>query len=140
MKKVFLAAAAVIITILLLSFSFVACKSNNTTATTAAVTPGGGATTIADSVVTAQIINIAAQSTGYPWTLVLVIESTSNVGTLLNPVADSIGGIVTVVTYQDMSTFNVNDTITARITIAANANGSLGINLYMYNAALQSNP
>jgi hypothetical protein len=140
MKKVFLAATAVMITILLLSFSFVACKSNNTTATTAAVTPGGGATTIADSVVTAQIINIAAQSTGYPWTLVLVIESTSNVGTLLNPVADSIGDMVTVVTDQDMSTFNVNDTITARITIAANANGASGINLYMYDAALQSSP
>ncbi len=139
MRKLFPAAAAVMIMILLLSFSVVACKSNNTTTTTAAVTTGG-ATTIADSIVTAQIINIAAQSTGYPWTLVLVIESASNVGTLLNPVADSIGGMVTVVTDQDMSTFNVNDTITANITIAANANGSLGINLYMYNAALQSSP
>ncbi|MGP8078934.1 MAG: hypothetical protein ACLPVI_00275 [Dehalococcoidales bacterium] len=140
MRKLF-PAAAVLLMILLLSFSVVACKSNNTTTntTTAAVTTGG-ATTIADSIVTAQIINIAAQSTGYPWTLVLVIESASNVGTLLNPVADSIGGMVTVVTDQDMSTFNVNDTITANITIAANANGSLGINLYMYNAALQSSP
>ena len=121
---------------LILSLSFVAC--NSSLKTTAVVTsPDNGATTVADSIVTAQIISITAQSTGYPWTLVLVIESTSNVGTLLNPVAYSLGDMVTVVTDQDMSKFKNNDTVTANITINGNVNASGGIGLYMYNVALQ---
>ena len=136
MKKVILAAATAMT--LILSLSVVGCKGNNTTATTATVSLGE--TTTADSIVTAQIISITAQSTGYPWMVGLLIESTSNVGTLLNPVEYSVGDAVAVVTNQDMSTFNENDTITAKITIAADTNASGGINLYMYNVALQSSP
>jgi hypothetical protein len=70
----------------------------------------------------------------------LLIESTNSVGTLLNPVEYSVGDAVAVLTNQDMSTFNENDTITAKITIATNTNASGGISLFMYSVALQSSP
>jgi hypothetical protein len=136
MKKVILAAATAMT--LILSLSVVGCNDNNSTATTAAGSPGE--TTIADSIVTAQIISITAQSTGYPWMVGLLIESTNSVGTLLNPVEYSVGDAVAVLTNQDMSTFNENDTITAKITIATNTNASGGISLFMYSVALQSSP
>jgi hypothetical protein len=116
MKKVFLAAAA--LTILMLMLSAAACKNSSaTTPATSATTisPGNGEVINSDSVDTVQIIIITTQTTGYPWLLQVVIESTASVGTLPNPVALSVGDIVNVVTDQDMSTFNVNDVVTAKI-------------------------
>ena len=98
MKKVFLTAAAV--TILTLILSAAACKSNTTTtnATSTVISPGNGAVINSDSVDTVKIVSISAQTIGYPWLLDVVIDSTSNVGTLPNPVATRVGNTVTLVT------------------------------------------
>ena len=140
MKRVFLAAAALIV--LLLPLSAAACKSDGTTTIVSATTisPGNGEVVNSDSIDTVQIIGITAQTTGYPWLLQVVIESTAAVGTLPNPVALSVGDIVTVVTDQDMSTFNVNDIVTAKIKFGGDVNIPGGIRLYMYKAALQVGP
>ena len=134
MRKRFLVATVVVM--LVLTMSSVACQiNNNTTKTSTAVVPGRGAVIDSDSSITAQIQSITAQSTGYPWRLNVLIQSTSDVGTLPNPVANSAGKVVTVVTDQDMTAYKVNDTITAKIKYAGDVNTPGGINLYMYNIA-----
>jgi hypothetical protein len=140
MKKVFFAAAA--LTIIALMLSSAACKSSGTTATSTstAISPGKGEVINSDSIDTVQIVDINAQSTGYPWQLDVVIESTSSVGALFNPVALNVGDVVSVVTDQDMSKFNANDVVTAKIKYTGDVNIPGGIRLYMYNVALQANP
>jgi ABC-type oligopeptide transport system substrate-binding subunit len=137
MKKVFLAAAALIVLTVMLSTA--ACKSSTTTSTVTStvISPGNGAVINSDSVDTVKIVSISAQTTGYPWLLDVVIDSTSNVGTLPNPVATSVGNTVTVVTDQDMSKYKVNDIITAKIKYAGDVNIPGGIRLYLYSAASQ---
>jgi ABC-type oligopeptide transport system substrate-binding subunit len=137
MKKVFLAAAALIVLTVMLSIA--ACKSSTTTSTVTStvISPGNGAVINSDSVDTVKIVSISAQTIGYPWLLDVVIDSTSNVGTLPNPVATSVGNTVTVVTDQDMSKYKVNDIITAKIKYAGDVNIPGGIRLYLYSAASQ---
>jgi len=139
MKKVFPVVAAVVM--LMLTTATTACKSNNTTTTTStAALLGRGAVINSDSIVIAQIQNITAQSTGYPWKITVLIQSTSNVGTLPNPVANSAGKMVTVITDQDVTTYKVNDTITAKIKYTGDVNTPGGISMYMYNIALEVKP
>jgi ABC-type Fe3+-hydroxamate transport system substrate-binding protein len=140
MKKVLLAAAALIILMLMLSVA--ACKSSSTapTTTATAITPGNGEVINSDSIDTVQIVDINAQSTGFPWQLDVVIESTGSVGTLFNPVALNVGDVVSVVTDQDMSTFNANDVVTAKIKYTGDVNIPGGIRLYLYNVAPQMSP
>jgi hypothetical protein len=140
MKKVFLTAAALIVLTLILSAT--ACKnsSTTTTATSPVISPGNGEVINSDSVDTVQIVDINPQSTGYPWQLDVVIESTSSVGTLFNPVALNVGDVVSVVTDQDMSTFNADDVVTAKIKYTGDVNIPGGIRLYIYDAAQQVSP
>ena len=140
MKKILLAAVA--LTILMLVLSAAACKSGTTapTATSAAITPGNGAVINSDSIDTVQIVDINPQSTGYPWQLDVVIESTASIGALFNPVALNVGDVVSVVTDQDMSAFNANDVVTAKIKYAGDVNIPGGIRLYLYNVAPQVSP
>ena len=127
---------AAAVAMLMLTMSSVACKiNNNTTKTSTSVVPGRGAVINSDSSVTAQIQSITAQFTGYPWKLNVLIQSTSDVGTLPNPVANSAGNVVTVVTDQDITAYKVNDAITAKIKYAGDVNTPGGINPYMYNIA-----
>jgi hypothetical protein len=116
-----------------------ACTSSTTTTPTT-TRPGSVAVINSDSIVTAQIQSITAQSTGYPWKMNVLIQSTTNVGDLTNPVSDSIGKVVTVVTDQDMSAYEVNDVVTAKIKYVGDVDIPAGISLYMYNVALQTTP
>ena len=140
MKKVLSAAAA--LTILMLVLSAASCKSSATTqtATSTVISPGNGAVINSDSIDTVQIVDINAQSTGHPWQLDVVIESTAGVGTLFNPVALNVGDVVSVVADQDMSTFSANDVVTAKIKYTGDVNIPGGIRLYMYNVALPVSP
>ncbi len=140
MKKVLTAAAALIILMLILSV--VACKSSTTaaTATSTAISPVKGEVINSDSIDTVQIVDINAQSTGYPWQLDVVIESTAGVGALFNPVALNVGDVVSVVTDEDMSKFSPNDVVTAKIKYTGDVNIPGGIRLYLYNVALQVSP
>ena len=135
MKKVFLAGAA--LTILMLMLFASACKnsSTTTTATSPVISPGNGEVINSDSIDTVQIVDVTAQSTGYPWQLDVVIDSTGNVGILFNPVALNVGDVVSVVTDQDMSMFNANDIVKAKIKYTGDVNIQGGIRLYLYNVA-----
>jgi len=140
MKKVFLAGAA--LTILMLMLFASACKnsSTTTTATSPVISPGNGEVINSDSIDTVQIVDVNAQSTGYPWQLDVVIDSTGNVGILFNPVALNVGDVVSVVTDQDMSMFNANDIVKAKIKYTGDVNIQGGIRLYLYNVAPQVSP
>jgi hypothetical protein len=52
----------------------------------------------------------------------------------------NVGDVVSVVTDQDMSTFNPHDVVTANIKYTGDVNTSGGISLYIYNVALQVSP
>ena len=140
MKKVFLAGAA--LTILMLMLFASACKnsSTTTTATSPVISPGNGEVINSDSIDTVQIVDVNARSTGYPWQLDVVIDSTGNVGILFNPVALNVGDVVSVVTDQDMSMFNANDIVKAKIKYTGDVNIQGGIRLYLYNVAPQVSP
>ena len=101
--------------------------------------PGGGAIINSDSVVTAQIQAINKQTSGYPWQLDVLIQSSVDVGTLPNPTKDSIGKVISVKTDQNMTSFKTNDVITARVKYVGDV-PLPGITLYIYNIAPLAKP
>ena len=96
--------------------------------------PGGGAIINSDSVVTAKIQAIRAQTSGYPWELDVLIKNSVDVGTLPNPTKDSVGKVITVKTDQDVSAYKVNDVVTARVKYVGDV-PKPGITLYIYDIA-----
>ena len=129
-----------VITIVLTMFSLIVigagCKGSATTTTTTAK-PGSGAVVNSDSIVTATIQNITKQSTGYPWKMDVLIQSTIDVNNLPNPVKDSVGSVVTVFTDENMTSFKVGDVVTGQIKYGGDVNIPAGISLYMYTIALE---
>jgi hypothetical protein len=123
----------IIVLSLVLMTTMIAC--NNTTTTQPPVKPGGGAVINSDSVVTVKIQSISKQTTGYPWKLEVLIQNSQDVGTLSNPVKDSLNKVVNVVTDQEMTSFKPNDVVTAKIKYVGDVNIASGISLYMYNIA-----
>jgi hypothetical protein len=118
-----------------------ACKSRTpTTATTTTSSPIGGALVNSDSIVTAKIQTIQKQTTGYPWTVNVLIQSSVDVDSLVNPTKDSVGKVITVKTDQDMTSFKTGDVVTAKVKYTGDVNTPGGVNLYMYNIALQVYP
>jgi hypothetical protein len=120
---------------IILTMTVGACQSTTTTPTPGK--PGGGAVINSDSIVTAKIQDITKQSTGYPWKLDVLIQNTENVGTLTNPVKESVGKVVIVVTDQDMTSYKVNDLVTAKIKNVGDVNTPGGISLYIYNIVVK---
>jgi hypothetical protein len=134
-KKGFLAlATGLAITVIL---TVAACSSSASPPTTAP--PSGGAVINSDSVVTAQIRSIHRQSSGYPWAVDVLIQSSVDVDTLPNPTKDSVGKTITVQTDQDMTSYKAGDVITARIKYTGDV-PKPGITLYMYDIAPEIRP
>ena len=106
MKRIIL---GILTLILVLAATAVACKT--TTPTPTLGRPVGGAVINSDSVITAKIQSISKQSTGDPWKLDVLIQDSQDVGTLPNPVKDSVNKVITVVTDQDMTAFKNNDVV-----------------------------
>jgi|WetSurMetagenome_2_1015567.scaffolds.fasta_scaffold406946_2 hypothetical protein len=102
--------------------------------TTASPVPGGpgGAVINSDSIVTAKIQAIRPQTSGYPWDLDILVQTSTDVGSLPNPTKDSVGKVITVKTDQDMTSFKVNDNISARVKYVGDV-PKPGITLYIYN-------
>ena len=126
--------AAAIATLLIFALVAGACKSAATPTTTTTISaPGGGALVNSDSNVTARIQSISYQSSGYPWKLDVLIQSTQDVGTLVNTVKDSVGKVVTVFSDQAMTSFKVGDVVTARIIYSGDVNIPGGVRLYLYD-------
>lgn len=131
MKGIFLVVLALI---LALATTTMACK--NATPTPTPGKPGSGAVINSDSVVTLKIQSISKQSTGYPWKLDVLVQDSQDVGTLPNPVKDSVNKVITVVTDQDMTAFKTNDVVKAKIKYVGDVNIASGISLHLYNVAL----
>jgi hypothetical protein len=115
-----------------------ACRSGGTPTTTVSG-PGGGAIVNSDSVVTAKIQAIRKTATGYPWELDVLIQTSTDVDKLPNPVKDSVGKVVTVKTDQDVASYTAGETVTARIKYVGDV-PKPGITLYIYNVALETHP
>lgn len=115
------------------------CKSGttNTTATTTAVSPNpiGGALVNSDSIVKVKIETFEKQASGYAWTLTVLVESSTDVGTLPNPVKDSVGKVITVKTDEDLTLFKAGDVVNARIKYVGDVNTPGGIGLLIYDIA-----
>ena len=140
MKKILFVMAAVLGMFVLIVVG-TGCASSSTTPTAMTTTstskPISGEVVNSDSIVTSMIESITKQSTGYPWKLDVLIQSTTDVSNLPNPVKDSVGSVVTVYTDQDISAYKVNDVVTAHIKYVGDVNIPSGISLYMYTIALR---
>jgi len=125
--------------LLIAGLALTACKStipaSDNINSPAPVPPGPVRGTVinSDSFVTVKIMNITAASAGYPWTLEVLVQNTTDVNNLPNPVKDSVGKVVTVVTDQDMTYFKVNNVVPAEIKLIGDVNTPGGIRLYLYN-------
>jgi hypothetical protein len=102
--------------------------------------PGSGAVVNSDSVVTVKIQSITKQTEGYPWKLDVLIEYTQSVDNLPNPVVNSVGEVVTVMTDEDMASYKVNDVVLGRIKYVGDVNIPGGIRLYIYNITPEIHP
>ena len=63
-----------------------------------------------------------------------MLQTSTDVDSLPNPTKDSVGKVITVKTDQDMTSFNVNDIISARVKYVGDV-PKPGITLYVYNIA-----
>jgi hypothetical protein len=142
LNKSKLLATTLSLSLVITGISAAACKSTTPAANTSTenpapvpARPGSGAVVNSNSLVTVQIQNITRQATGYPWKLEVLIQNTTDVPGALNPVKDSVGKVVSVVTDQDMTYFNVNNVVPAAIKLVGDVNIPGGIQLYLYNIA-----
>jgi hypothetical protein len=140
-KKITLRALFLTTIFMLAASVFTGCSSQSipTTPQSSPGVPGGGAIVNSDSIITAKIQAIRPQTTGYPWELDILILDSVSVGSLPNPTKDSIGKVVTVKTDQDIFSFKVNDSVTAKVKYVGDV-PKPGITLYVYNIALLEPP
>jgi hypothetical protein len=113
----------------------VGCSSSTPTTTT--TTPGGprtGEVINSDSIITATIKAIRQESTGYPWEIDILVNTSASVGDLPNPTKDSIGKIIMVKTDENMAKFKIGDNINARVKYTGDVPRP-GITLYLYSVA-----
>lgn len=98
------------------------------------VKPGGvGATVIqSDSIVTGEIRAIRPQSTGYPWEVDVLVQSSEKVGDLPNPTADKVGQVITARTDEDLGSLKTGQKITANVKYVGDV-PKPGISLYIYS-------
>jgi hypothetical protein len=122
--------------IITLVITLSACTS--APAPTPTPSPGEGGTVVrSDSIITGEIRAIRQQPTGYPWEINVLIQSSDSVDNLTNPTSDKVGQVVTAKTDEDLSSFNIGETIKARIKYIGDV-PEPGIPLYIYNIAVTS--
>ena len=135
-----------ILTIMLVTLN--ACSSPESSATGSSVpgTPisqsprpgGGGAVINSDSIITAKIVAIRQQTTGYPWEMDILVQTSVDVGNLPNPTKDKIGQVITVKTDEKLDSFKAGQQISARVKYVGDV-PLPGITLYIYNIQSTSN-
>ena len=119
-------AAAVILSLLTAG----ACSKSNTPSPTPA--PGGGAVVQSDSIVSGEIRAIRRQTTGYPWEVDVLVQSSDSVGSLPNPTKDKVGQVITAKADEDLASFKVGQTIDGRVKYVGDV-PQPGISLYIYD-------
>ena len=107
-----------------------ACSRSNNPSPTPA--PGGGAVVQSDSIVTVEIRAIRAQTTGYPWEVDVLVQTSDSVGSLPNPTKDKVGQVITAKADEDLASFKVGQTVNARVKYVGDV-PLPGISLYIYD-------
>jgi hypothetical protein len=97
--------------------------------------PGGDAVVLSDSIISGEIKAIRKQTTGYPWEMDILVQSSDNVDSLPNPTKD-VGQVITTKTDEDLSSFKVNQMITARVKYVGDVPRP-GISLYIYDIKIK---
>ncbi len=135
-KLILLVAACAVVMLLTVPVGCSSPASPTPTPTASVPSPGGagGAVINSDSIVTAQIQAIRKQTTGYPWEVDILVQSSVDVGNLPNPTKDSISKVITVKTDQDMTAYKTGQSITAKVKYVGDVPRP-GITLYLYNIA-----
>jgi hypothetical protein len=132
-------AAGIFTVVIIAAFLLAGCSGKTTTnppptgsTSTTGTIPSGGAVINSDSIITGEIKALRAQTTGYPWQIDVLVESSANVDNLPNPTIDKIGQVITFKTDQDLSAFKAGQAITAKVEYVGDV-PLPGISLYIYN-------
>jgi hypothetical protein len=109
----------------------IACSGKSNPGQTPTPPPGGGAIVQSDSIITAEIKAIR-QTTGYPWEVDVLVQSSDSVGDLPNPTKDKVGQVITAKADENLSSFKVGQIITGNVKYVGDV-PKPGISLYIYN-------
>jgi hypothetical protein len=93
---------------------------------------GGGAIVQSDSIISGEVKNIRKQTSGYPWEVDVLINSSEDVDSLANPTRDKLGQVITAKADEDLSSFEINQLITAKVKYVGDV-PLPGITLYIYD-------
>ncbi len=118
--------------IMLVALAGFECSGGSNPTESPSFSPRGTVAAQTDSIVYGRIMDIREKTTGYPWEVDVLIESSQNVDNLTNPTKDKLGEVVTVKADQDLSLYKNSQEIDARIKYAEDA-GQPGASFYMYD-------
>jgi len=100
---------------------------------------GGGAVVRSDSIITGEIRAIRQQTTGYPWEVDVLVQSSVSVDSLPNPTMDKVGQVITAKTDEDVSSLKAGQMITTRVKYVGDL-PQPGISLYIYTIEVTPSP
>jgi hypothetical protein len=130
----------IVAVVILSGLIFPACSSSSSSNTTDTPSTEVGKTVVrSDCIINGEIKSISKQTTGYPWKLDVLINSSTNVDDLPNPTIDKVGKVVTMVTDVDLTSIKELQTVTAHVKYAGDI-PQPGISLYIYDVGTLSNP
>ena len=110
--------------------TFVSCTKTSTISTTT-LAPLGGSLVQSDSIITGDIQAIKSMATGYPWEIDVLVKSSQDVDTLVNPTSDKVGQIVQFRTDENTEGLKVGQSITAHVKLTGDV--IVGTTLYIYD-------
>ncbi len=102
------------------------------TAKAATTTPGGSLVVNSQATITATIIEIESNPTGYPWRIEMQLISAQDVDNLPNPVKTQAGLAVIAYTDQNVDALREGQSISAHVKLTGDV-PKPGITLYIYD-------
>jgi len=122
------------ISLSVVALALMACspKTANITPLTTSAGPGGGLVVQSDSIITGKVVAVRSSSSGYPWQIDVLVQSSQNVGALPNPTKDKIGQTVTFQTEENVGSLQAGQAITAHAKYVGDVPRP-GIVLYLFS-------
>ncbi len=106
------------------------------TATAATTTSGGALVVNSQAAITARIIEVESNPSGYPWRIDLQLLSAQNVNDLPNPVSSQVGLEIIAYTDQNVNDLRAGQSVSARVKLTGDV-PQPGITLYIYDIKAQ---